>query len=328
MGTVGQGILDNWVRFNTAGFTAPDGSKSPNEGLGYGLYPDIKGLMTSGMGNLMEPVSVAQAAPFKKGAPIGGPATEDMPAASAQEIADEWSRIRAMSPVALATGKPAASDLAAAGGLSARAKGVTTLNLTPAGVQGIIANKLASNDTILRRNYPAYDSWPLDAQIALHSMAWAMGPAFNFPSFKAASQGAIPNFAAMADQCFINTYGPDGVTKVPNAGLVPRNVANKKLLMNAHNLMHTPGADITKLYYPNDVPAPGTGALPPATGGGYVPPPAAPPAAPASVADNSGTIEFPDLAGKAAGSGLTFKKVAVVGGLSIAAALAVHHFSK
>ena len=58
------------------------------------MYLDVKGLVTVGVGNLMDPVSVAQTLPFRfKNKPgisaPGSPATPD-------QIAQEWQRSRAI----------------------------------------------------------------------------------------------------------------------------------------------------------------------------------------------------------------------------------------
>ena len=73
--------------------------------------------------------------------------------------------------------------------------------------------------------FQSFDTWPADAQLALLSMAWAMGPGGpgGFPHFRAGCQAL--DFKTAAAQCQMNAAG--------NPGLVPRNQANVTLFSNA-----------------------------------------------------------------------------------------------
>ncbi len=99
------------------------------------------------------------------------------------------------------------------------------------------------NENYLKRQEPfsAFDNWPADAQMALLSMAWAMGPAGpgNFPRFSAACENL--DFNGAARECEMDATG--------NPGLVPRNLANKTLLSNAA-VVRDQGLDASVLYYP------------------------------------------------------------------------------
>jgi GH24 family phage-related lysozyme (muramidase) len=186
------------------------------------MYADVKNLVTTGMGNLIDPIGAALSLPW---------VNSDGSPASQQQISDAWNAVKAR------------SDLTQKGGKAY--KSITTIRLTDEGIDQLIQRRLKSNESTLRSNYPGYDSWPADAQMAVLSMAWAMGPAFKFGTFKKQVNGDPPDFAAAATSSHMNDAG--------NPGLVPRNAANKKLFENAAAVLKNK-ADPDKLYYPGDVP--------------------------------------------------------------------------
>ena len=185
------------------------------------MYLDIKGLVTTGMGNLIDPIGAALALPWKR--PDGSLATQD-------EIRAAWNKVKARIDLAPKYGTAFA--------------GLTTLRLDKDGIEQLIARKLRENETYLRKRFPAYERWPADAQLGLHSMAWAMGPGFHFPAFDAAVNREPPDFDAAAAASHMNEAG--------NAGLIPRNRANVRLFTNAARVVER-GADPSVLHWPEDV---------------------------------------------------------------------------
>src|SRR5262249_50408090 len=167
------------------------------------MYLDILGLVTVGVGNLIDPLKLATALPFRfKNRPgIAAPGT----AASLDQIAAEWQRLK--SDTLLAKQGAKACDA------------VTELELDDDAINTLIGAQLSSNEGILKARTPfaGYDTWPADAQLGLLSMAWALGPAgpARFPRFSAACQRL--DFATAAAECGLNETG--------NPGLVPRNAA-------------------------------------------------------------------------------------------------------
>lgn len=170
------------------------------EGVVPWLYQDIKGLVTVAIGNLVDPIQYALPLPFLK--PDGTPAARD-------EIAAEWLRVK-NHPSLAKWGHRAAEQ-------------VTTLRLDDAGVQLVVSRKLAQNVDHLRRRFREWDEWPACAQLATLSMAWACGPAFQFPMLAAVLNAQ--DFAEAARHCHINETG--------NPGIIPRNKRNKLLYLNA-----------------------------------------------------------------------------------------------
>lgn len=190
-----QIVKDKWQEF----------SKKFEGYLPY-MYLDVKGLVSTGMGNLIDPISLAEPLPWKK--PDGSNASKD-------EIDAAWNIVKGR------------QDLKMKGG-GAQA-GLTDLHLDDDGIQQLINQKLDLNDKILSSRFPGYPSWPAYAQMALNSMAWAMGANFKFPKFESAVNGLVPDFKTAAVEGNMNADG--------NPGLVPRNNANAQLWENAQNVL-------------------------------------------------------------------------------------------
>ena len=169
------------------------------------MYLDIKGLVTTGIGNLIDPFSLAQNLPWQSKSDPGRAATPD-------EIAAEWNFVKS---------DPEGRSRRGGGTFAA----VTTLELSDSAVDDLVRKKLASMENVLanRQEFASFQSWPADAQLGLLSMAWAMGPAFRFPNFQAAC--ARQDFRTAADQCHMADEN--------NPGLRPRNAANKQLFLSA-----------------------------------------------------------------------------------------------
>lgn len=149
--------------------------------------------------------------------------------ATKKEIETEWRYIK--SKTEYKNYKPAIWD------------GLTNLDLSDAAIDNLCYQRLNDNQTVLTRAFPAFESWPADAQLALLSMAWAMGPGFSrsWPQFSAACREL--DFYCAADYCQMND--------ATNPGLVPRNRANKILFTNAAIVRAVPDRyTASTLYYP------------------------------------------------------------------------------
>jgi hypothetical protein len=194
----------------------------PFEGAIPFMYLDVKGLVTVGVGNLIDPVELATALPFRfKNQP-------EQHAAPAQ-IEAEWHKLKSD------------TSLASKGHLACAA--LTELELGNDAIENLINHRLTSNETLLKsqESFHAFESWPADAQLALLSMAWAMGPdGFRtFPNFRAACQNM--DFETAAKESRLDENG--------NPGLIPRNEANFTLLSNA-SIVLTENLRRSNLYYP------------------------------------------------------------------------------
>lgn len=166
------------------------------------MYADVKQLVTIGCGNLIDPVGLALGLPFVHA---------DGSTATQAEINAEWHRVKN------------ALELARLG--AGAAKKYCRLHLTDIAINGLLLARLDMNEAILAKTFPAWESWPAEAQLGVLSMAWAMGAGFTkkWPTFTRAALDE--RWAECADNCKIREDG--------NPGIVPRNVANKKLFMAA-----------------------------------------------------------------------------------------------
>jgi hypothetical protein len=203
----------------------------PFEGAIPHMYLDVLGLVTVGVGNLIDPVAVATTLPFrfkrKPGIATGGEL------ATKEQITAEWEKLKSNTSLAH-KGHCACAP-------------ITNLELDDAAIDAVIAERLAKNESFLKRQPPfkEFESWPADGQLALLSMAWAMGPAgaLNFHHFCASC--ATMDFKTAATQCKMNEQG--------NPGVIPRNKANCTLLSNAAAVIageKTKNYERSTLYYP------------------------------------------------------------------------------
>lgn len=188
------------------------------------MYLDIKGLVTIGVGNLIDhdgDPAPALALPFVHNAD-GSPATQD-------EILAEWQALKADQSLATAGWRTAAQR--------------TSLMLTDEDIDTLVLAKADEFESTLKRTtseFADFDAWPADAQLGVLSMAWAMGPAFgqSWPTFRRAV--GANDWRAAAQNCRMSEAG--------NPGLVPRNDADEELFGNAAVAVEE-GLDFSVLQY-------------------------------------------------------------------------------
>ncbi|HXG69973.1 MAG TPA: hypothetical protein VNJ04_05090 [Gemmatimonadaceae bacterium] len=173
---------------------------TPMEGCVPWMYTDVKGLVTTAIGNLIDPIQYALPLPWVH---------EDGTPATRAEIAAEWYRVKS-DPVAARRGHR-------------YTEGITDLRLTSEGIDQVVSQKLDEMDRYLTSRFPEYPDWPADAQLATLSMSWACGPGFRFPALDACLRDR--DFDGAARHCTIQTVG--------NPGVIPRNLANRRLYANA-----------------------------------------------------------------------------------------------
>jgi GH24 family phage-related lysozyme (muramidase) len=184
------------------------------EGRTTWMYLDTKGLVTVGVGNLVDPVSLALELPWLRGE--GGPA-------SCAEVEAEWERVKAMRE----------------GMVAGRYRTGAGLHLAEEAVDELVARKLEEFWGHLVRYFPGAPDWPADAQLGLLLHAWAVGPhayrrAKGWPKLSAALDSR--DWAMAAEECVI-----------PGAR-ASRNEAHQRCFTNA-----AAGADPEVLFYPEAV---------------------------------------------------------------------------
>ncbi len=190
-------VRDAWLEFT-----------EPIEGGVACLYNDVRGLTTIAYGNLCNSPGEAAALPLVH--PDGTFAT------TAEKIA-AWSTVHSDPKCATHGWRYAAT--------------LTRLRLTRDGMGGLALRKLDQNDAALHNRLPDWESYPACAQMALHSLAWACGAAAHFPRLFSAA--AARDWDACSVEITINEWTPEGIR---NAGLIPRNVADKILMLNAQRV--------------------------------------------------------------------------------------------
>ena len=188
-------VRERWLEFT-----------GPLEGPGVpALYADIRGIPTVAYGNAVFTPADMYALPWMH--PGGIPATQ-------AEKLEAWCVIN---------GNMVAAKL----GWQYAAK-LNALRLTREAMAELALAKLDANDRILLARLPEWEEHPACAQMALHSLAWACGANAHFPRlFDDVAKG---DYEAASDEIRMNEWTPEGTH---NAGLVPRNVANKILMRNA-----------------------------------------------------------------------------------------------
>ncbi len=196
----------------------------PLEGSTDGMYCDVLGLVTTGVGNLIDSVSASLALPWRT-------RVTGLPSTTA-EVADEWHAVK--------------------NGRIPWRPGTRPLYLEPHDIQALVLQRLQQNEAYLARRWANWASWPADAQLGAHSCAWAAGAGWRAPHFDAA--------AAKLD--FLTIAGPPGdaganpgcrgeawLNDAGNPGLRPRNLANKALFASAAAVVAV-GGDREKLHWP------------------------------------------------------------------------------
>ena len=191
------------------------------------MYTDSKGYVTTGIGNLIDPVSQALPLPWKHA---------DGTAASQAEIQAEFSKIKSAWPGIQSVGD----------------KAIASLFLSDQDIAALVHGKLAQNHQYLTSQFPDIASWPADAQMAVHSISWAWGPGFASKwgnlgnAFKAAVNQAGPDFQQAADVMTQASAQEEHI----NPGIVPRNAANRSLFANAAAILKRGGNGADNLWWP------------------------------------------------------------------------------
>lgn len=183
---------------------------TPLEGFLPFMYIDALGFVTTGMGNLIDPIGAALSLPWKN---------SDGSAATPTQITAAWTAVD--SKRSDPKGQKQSSGPATQGGGSQG--GLTSIRITKQDVQSLVAAKMKQNESILMSGLTNFASAPADAQLAAHSMAWAEGPGFaksGWPGFvEAFNKGDYAGAAAQSN--------------MKGTGIEMRNMANKLLFSNA-----------------------------------------------------------------------------------------------
>ena len=182
------------------------------------MYLDVKGLVTCGVGNLIDSSAQACALPwFHESA--GRPA-------SRYEIAVAWDGVKQ----------------ARAGQAAAAYARLNDLRLSDEAIDELVWRQVLGSHEHLSETFVGFGQWPADAQLAAHSMAWAAGAGWGGKFPKCVALLAAKGFAAVGNvegggsgvsaaatpsglrveghaECDLRTAG--------NPGVIPRNALNR-----------------------------------------------------------------------------------------------------
>lgn len=188
---------------------------APLEAVIAWMYADIRGYVTTGLGNLADPIDRAIGLPFKHG---------NGSLASRADIEAEWHIVK---------DDPDAARLGASHTFK-----TTFLRLSLADIEQLVTERLNANVTFLRHRFPNFDGFCADAQLGLNCWAWAGGPGLYAPKFEAALLRG--DFVTASEEVRLND--------ATNPGLTPRNKINKALFLNAARVVRE-GLDPDVLLY-------------------------------------------------------------------------------
>jgi hypothetical protein len=197
------------------------------------MYADVRGLITTGMGNLIDPISAALALPWlaldARG--VAGPATP-------MQVSADWNALKA-GGLAIAHHNPATQ---------AKIAGLKCW-LDDAAIDALVRSKCEANADFMRWHYfQDWDSWPADAQLGALSEAWAAGAGFpaTFHAFTTAAKNQ--DWIHAANECKSRVTTPEGIV---NAGVIPRNDAQMICFRNAAAVAASVGTlDPATCYWP------------------------------------------------------------------------------
>lgn len=182
------------------------------------MYPDVKGLVTTAIGVLIEPVQEALNLPWRKKNAAMLLATQD-------EITAEWNRMHGNMVVA-EYGNHAKLAFA-------------TLVLMQSDLDDVVNHKLHQFEAVIQGRIPNFNWLPADAQLGiLAGIAWGAGPWFHWPLFLLAV--SHENFQEAVVQCYTRAFNEN------------RNAANKILFQNS-SIIAAEGLDRSTLYFPRDL---------------------------------------------------------------------------
>jgi hypothetical protein len=213
----------------------------------------VSGKVTTGIGDLIDAGprqndpgtgwSPALSLPWKN---------QDGSATSQEDIIAAWKAVKAR------------QDLKrAGGGASGPFPALTTIRLTQEGMNQLVQGKIAANDDTLRGYFPNYDSFPADAQLGLHSMAWALGPHFpeTWKNFTNALNGAASTTGTQGPPDYATAAVQSHISNATDA----RNAANMQMFQNAHTVAEQ-NLNYDTVFYPGE-PSGSGGATPIAPAG-------------------------------------------------------------
>jgi hypothetical protein len=205
---------------------------APLEGRVPYMYCDCLGLITTGVGNLINTLAQAEALPWL---------LADGTPAPLEAVRADWHKLH--------------DNAQYYGKFSWRVYAKTMrCHLSEDAVDALVQRTLVTNEAMFRKRWSAWDLFPADAQLAIMSQAWAVGAAFwaKFPNLDRCV--SAQDWDGCAASCKIRD-GFDTPSKADdNPGVVPRNAKDKFCFHNAALVAHAT-LDPARLYWPDVAPS-------------------------------------------------------------------------
>lgn len=202
------------------------------------MYLDEKGYVTCATGSLIDPIANALLLGWMK---------PDGSLASVSEITSAWSAVDSLRSDP--KGKKQTSGPATKGGYASEFQKASALRLPQAAMDRLTLSTVARNQAYFMSKYAGFQNWPADAQLAMHSLAWAWGAGFSKvwgalgASFDAAvNKGDFVTAAAIMKQASTHEESI-------NPGIVPRDIGTEAMFQNAASVLST-GKNVAQLFYP------------------------------------------------------------------------------
>ncbi len=233
----------------------------PLEGRVSSMYLDVKGLITVGVGNLINTPDTAVAV---KGWVIDGrPATD-------REVREDWMALRSEDDRRLRTGERSLRKLH-----WKYAAPYTRVRLPDEAIDALVESKLHQFVAhMVKHHFPDMASWPADAQLGTCSMAWACGPGFPLTFKNFAKAAKAQDWLGCEASCNLKSDGNPGVIpRNRQAKLCFRNAAAVKLARSDVRVLHWPAECVLNPYSETEAPTepavPHPGPAPTPLAGGF-----------------------------------------------------------
>lgn len=201
---------------------------SPFENYTTFPYTDAEGLVTVGLGNMIDAMVPGQIKHKNCGYGTRTPCGQATPTSKALSlpwqggsIALDWQKLKAQWP----------------GVQSNACERITSARLPKSAIDQIIHDQLVYNEKDILHLLPNFGAAPSDAQMAVHSMAWAMGT------------GNLATFKSFLDSLRAENYADAAAqSHMQGVGIDIRNLANRMMLLVAE-AVKTLGGDPDDFHY-------------------------------------------------------------------------------
>ncbi len=210
------------------------------EGYVHHMYLDVKGLVTTGIGNLIDNSKQAVSLPWRKG--------KEGPLATQEEFFDHFYYLKGRGDLRTRHYKYAADAFAQRFGY--------VLVLSDDDIDKLVEQKLLANAAHAAKQWNNFPFFPADAQLALMSMYWALGSLTKFPNCSrlVAKEDwlgcAVGAPARTTDKGWQTASYACKIKEDGNPGVIPRNKANVMLFRNAADSVRY-GLPVGQLLWPS-----------------------------------------------------------------------------